>query len=74
MSPMCEIVKVQIFRHPMHGEVSAVYAKGHTPKGQRLDLAASVAMGDDTSAFFDVEYQYSTGRWSIGTRVMDREW
>jgi hypothetical protein len=31
-------------------------------------------MGDDTIAFFDAEYQPSTGRWSIGKRVMDREW
>jgi hypothetical protein len=74
MSPMREIVKVQIFSHPKHGEVSVVYAKGHAPKGQRLDPATRAAMGDDTSAFFDAEYQHSTGRWSIGTRVMDREW
>jgi hypothetical protein len=73
MSPMREIVKVQIFVHK-YGEVSAVSAKGHRGKGQRLDPATRAAMGNDTSAFFDAEYQPSTGRWSIGTRVKDREW
>jgi hypothetical protein len=74
MSPMREIVKVQIFVHPKYGEVSVVGTKGHRGKGQRLDPTTRTAMGDDTSAFFDAEYQSSTGRWSIGTRVKDREW
>jgi hypothetical protein len=77
MSPMREIVKVQIFFHAGPGkvsEVSTVNAKGHRPEGQWLDPATRAAMGDDTRAFFDAEYQPSTGRWSIGTRVMDRDW
>jgi hypothetical protein len=74
MSSMREIVKVQIFVHPTYGEVSVVGTKGHRGKGQRLDPATRAAMGNDTSAFFDAEYQPSAGRWSIGARVMDREW
>jgi hypothetical protein len=72
---MREIVKVQIFVHATkHGEIPVVYAKGHKWKVQPLDHATKTAMGDDTSALFDAEYQHSTGRWSIGTRVKDREW
>ena len=74
MSPMREIVKVQIFVHAKHGELPVVFAKGHKWKAQPLDHATKIAMGDDTCAFFDAEYQHSTGRWSIGKRVEDREW
>jgi hypothetical protein len=74
MSPIREIVKVQIFVNPKHGEVAVVGTQGHKSKGQRLDPATRAAMGDDASAFFDAEYQQSTGRWSMGTRVKDREW
>ena len=54
---MREIVKVQIFVHHKNGEVPVVYTKDHRRKHQPLDHATRAAMGDDTSAFFEAEYQ-----------------
>ena len=51
-----------------------VNAKGHKQKYQPLDPATRAAIGNDTHAFFDAEYQHSTRRWIIGARVMNREW
>jgi hypothetical protein len=73
---MSEIVKVQVpITASEADQMPLVYAKGHRLMVQQpLDLATKRAMGADFKAFFKAEYRPTLRRWSIGTRVKDRDW
>ena len=73
---MTDIVKVQvpIFTNDPQAQ-ALIYAKdGRHLVQQSLDYQTVVALNGDLKAYFHAEFIPSTGKWSIGERVQDRDW
>jgi hypothetical protein len=69
-----ELVKVQTAQATSDPE-AIVYDKDRKwLVQQHLNDATKDALGTDTKAFFEAEYQPTIGYWRIGKRVSDRDW